>query len=373
MTRLDGTAGQAIGRAHLHAHRAAYAQRLVDLHLVPAFEQFIAPGDGRAAEIHARLAGGAGVRTHAEGRALDLDRVEHAGAVRDHHRHAVVFHRLAQGLMTDSEIIGVDAFDPGDAGRAADGLVIDLVRGITAQGLAGAGMILATGHGHRAIVEQQHGDVGLVVHGVDQRRYAAVQEGRITDGGDDRFALGAGQRHADRVADAGTHRHASIHGRQRLQGGEGVAADVAGHARIVTAQAMVAADVRTAGAQHGRAHQRRERRGRDRRACRQDAGRDQAFTDVFRRQFADAREEFLAVRGYAHGAHLGFDDRFELFDHEHPLDLRAEVTNGVACQGIGGGQLQHAGLGQHFLDIDIGHANGDDADLGAAHFAAREL
>ena len=45
--------------------------------------------DRRAAEVHARLAGEAARKRDRHRRALDLDRIEHARALGDHHRNAL--------------------------------------------------------------------------------------------------------------------------------------------------------------------------------------------------------------------------------------------------------------------------------------------
>src|SRR5450756_386321 len=92
--RRDGL--DAVNGANLRAQRTADAQRLVDLHLVAALERLVAPGDGRAADVHAGLTGIALLSDDREWRALDLDRVEHARAVGDQHGHAAIIDGVAQ-------------------------------------------------------------------------------------------------------------------------------------------------------------------------------------------------------------------------------------------------------------------------------------
>src|ERR1017187_2082499 len=77
--RRDGL--DAVHGANLRAQRTADAKRLVDLNLMAALERLLAPGDRRAADIHAGLAGIALFGNDFERRALDLDRIEHAGPV----------------------------------------------------------------------------------------------------------------------------------------------------------------------------------------------------------------------------------------------------------------------------------------------------
>src|ERR1035437_10490410 len=92
--RRDGL--DALHGANLRAQRTADTKRLVDLDLMATLERLVAPGDGRAAKVHARLTGIALFRDDREGRALDLDRVEHARAVGDQHGHAAIIDGVAQ-------------------------------------------------------------------------------------------------------------------------------------------------------------------------------------------------------------------------------------------------------------------------------------
>ena len=216
---------------------------------------WLAPGDRRAAEVHAGLTGIALLRDDFERRALDLDRVEHARPVGDQHGDAAIIDGVAQRLMHGGKVVGIDLAHPFDADRAHQRFVVDARRVLAAQRLAGAGMLLAAGHRRHVIVEQQHRDIGLVVDRVDERRNSGMQEGRIADGGDHRLGF-AGLGHADGVADRGAHRHGRVHAAQRIEAGQGVAADIAGDARAGRAHRHEARGVRAAGAQHRRTHQR---------------------------------------------------------------------------------------------------------------------
>src|SRR5664279_1354948 len=89
-SRLDAVHG-----ANLRAERTADAKRLVDLDLMAALERLVAPGNGRAADVHAGLAGIALFGDDRERRALDLDRVEHARPVGDQHGDAAIIDSVA--------------------------------------------------------------------------------------------------------------------------------------------------------------------------------------------------------------------------------------------------------------------------------------
>src|SRR5664280_3812455 len=89
----------AVHGANLRAQRTADAKRLVDLDLMAALERLLAPDNGRAAKIHARLTGIALCRDDLEWRALDLDRVEHAGTIGDQHGNAAIIDGITQRMM----------------------------------------------------------------------------------------------------------------------------------------------------------------------------------------------------------------------------------------------------------------------------------
>jgi len=71
---------------------------------------------------------------------------------------------------------------------------VDTRRFIAVDVAAVAGVVLAAGHAHRAVVEQQHRDVALVVHDVEQALHAHVHEGRIADHRQMRLSLSASPR-----------------------------------------------------------------------------------------------------------------------------------------------------------------------------------
>jgi hypothetical protein len=78
---------------------------------------------------------------------------------------------------------------------------------------AGGRVVLAAGHAHRAVVEQQDGDVAPVVGDVEQALHAHVHEGRVADHGDDLLVLvglAAALVHAQRHAHRGAHRDAGV-------------------------------------------------------------------------------------------------------------------------------------------------------------------
>ena len=129
-----------------------------------------------------------------------------------------------------------------------------------------ARVVLAAGHADGAVVEQQHGDVALVVDHVEQAPHAHVQEGRVADHGDDALVLvgfAAPLVHAERNAHRGAHRDAGVEGVPRMAGAQRVAADVARDVEVAhLRQGVIDAQVR-AGHAHGRRP--REDLGRQRR------------------------------------------------------------------------------------------------------------
>ena len=70
--------------------------------------------------------------------------------------------------------------------------------------MAGAlGIRLKTGHGGGGVVQNNHGNFGLVKDGVDHGRDAGMEEGGITQMTDHRVALASGQT----IGDAETAAH----------------------------------------------------------------------------------------------------------------------------------------------------------------------
>ena len=84
---------------------------------------------------------------------------------------------------------------------------------------------LAAGHGHRAVVEDDDGHVGVGRGGAEQGRDARMGEGRIADDRDGRIEADVGR--AAGHADARAHADAGVDGAVGGQGAQGVAADVA--------------------------------------------------------------------------------------------------------------------------------------------------
>ncbi len=271
--------------------------------------------------------------------------------------------------MHGGKVVGIDGAHPFDADRAHQRFVVHLRHVLAPERLAGAGMLLASGHRRHVIVEQHHRDIGLVVDRVDELRNSGMQEGRIADGGDDRFGL-AGLGHADGVADRRSHRHGRVHAAQRIEACQGVAADIAGDARAGRAHRHEGRGVRAAGAQHRRTHQRFRRPAALLRARRQNARLFESGAHQLGRQFAGAREEALALDLKSERADFLFDHRLEFLDHEDAVDRLAIAAQQVVRQRPGGAELQHVGVGQHFAHIGVAGAGGDDAEAGVARLPA---
>ena len=89
----------------------------------------------------------------------------------------------------------------------ADGLELVRARGI-----------LTTCHSGSQIVADDHGDVGMVIHGIQQSCHTRVREGRVAYHSDGRMLTGIGSTFGH--GDAGAHIHTTVDGlewRQRSQ------------------------------------------------------------------------------------------------------------------------------------------------------------
>ncbi|EXI73798.1 MAG: hypothetical protein AW07_02485 [Candidatus Accumulibacter sp. SK-11] len=114
-------------------------------------------------------------------------RDQDAGLAGDDHRRFGDLRLLAQGLQQHRQFIGVDQVHAfvAHAECLDEANEIDPRRLVAMDVATAAGIVLAAGHADGAIVEQQDGDVALVVNDVEQPLHAHVQEGRVADDGDD--------------------------------------------------------------------------------------------------------------------------------------------------------------------------------------------
>ena len=118
-----------------------------------------------------------------------------------------------------------------------------------------AGVGLMAGHGGGAVVEDDHQDVVLVEHGVGQAGHAGMEEGGVADEGHHRLAGGPGKAAAG--GHGGAHADQEVGHAQGRQHAQGIAADVAGIAGVVTegvADGIIDGAVRAAGTKVRRTH-----------------------------------------------------------------------------------------------------------------------
>ena len=224
---------------------------------------------------------------------------------------------------------------------------------------------LAARHAHRAVVEDQHGDVAAVVHHVEQPLHAHVQEGRIADHGDDlavRLAFAAPFVQPQRNAHRGAHRDAGVERIPRRTEAQRVTTDVAGDRGVAhLRQGVIHAEVRAGGAQGRRA-------GKD--GLWQHFGRRVRLADQTRHrrlehlrcQFAAARQDVFAMHRQPQDAHLGLDQGLDLFDHH---DLRAtsdEVADLAPRQRMRETQFKHRRIRESFAHMHVRRAGNDETD-----------
>ena len=107
---------------------------------------------------------------------------------------------------------------------------IDLGHGLSHGIDLKSGVGLKTGHGRTAVVQNHQGDIGFVVHGIDQGRHDGMIEGRIAAHGQHRLIQAELAQLAETAGHAGTRSH-GVHGfkgpESRGSQGHGIAADVA--------------------------------------------------------------------------------------------------------------------------------------------------
>ena len=240
---------------------------------------------------------------------------------------------------------------------------------------AAARVLLTASHAHRAVVEQQDGDVAAVVDDVQQALHAHVQEGRVADDGDDALVLvrrAAALVQAQGHAHGGAHGDAGIEGVPGMTGAQGVAANVAGDLGVLNlGQAVIDAQVRA-----GHAHGRRPWEDLDRHRELQGApggtlgldrlaqeGADGRTQDVGG-QFAHARQQVLAVHRDAGGADLLLQERLHLLDHHQVLDPFRQGADQAQGGRVAEAQFDQGGVREGFQDVQVGRTRGDETNAG---------
>ncbi len=365
--------------AELRAQGAAGTRLDVDLHLVPVLVHRLHVVQRRAAEPHALLAGVAELLVDdVVGVARDLAREEHAGAVGDDDGRALEGQPGPERRKTRLVVVGVDGLDVLDPQRAADRRQVDRLRLDAGQRLDVAGVGLPAGHRRDAVVLDQDGDVGPLMHGVEETGEARVQEGRVADHGDRPLLAAAGAGEALLHRDAATHLDGGVHVADRWQRREVVAADVAVHVEVELLHRRRHAAVWAAGAKDGGP------RNDGVILCgllvappRQvEAGGEETPADTHRSELAPLREPLLALADDAGGEDLFLQVRFELLDHEEAVDGGGEGPDRLDRQRVDHAELEEGRLGQRLLGADVRGAGADDADANEgtrAGLRARQL
>ena len=151
----------------------------------------------------------------------------------------------------------IDRLDHLEADGAQHPLDGDLLDHLAHHGAAGAGMRLMAGHGGGGVVEDAHGEVGLVVEGVHHTRDAAREERGVAHEGEAR-RIGLGAVDALRDGDAGAHAEARVDHVERARVAQRVAADIAAEDGLAASHGLLdgveARAVRASRAEHGRTH-----------------------------------------------------------------------------------------------------------------------
>ena len=216
--------------------------------------------NGRAADVEAVAATGALVFDHLEGFQLVVILDQHAGLIGDDDRHLGHLHFFADGLEQHRQLVRIDDVNAFrlDAQRFDQLGEIDARRLVVVNVATVARIVLATGHADRAIVEQQDGDVALVVNHVEQALHPHVQEGGIADHGDHALVL-VGFTPAlvetERNAHRGPHGNRGVQRIPGMAGTQRITADIAGNGQVADLrQRVINAEVRA-----GHAHRRRPR------------------------------------------------------------------------------------------------------------------
>ena len=274
---------------------------------------------------------------------------QHAGAAEHEHGKLLRGHGLLERAANGFGVVRVDGAHVLDADGAHDALEVELAREAALQRLAVEGVSLATRHGRGAVVQHADGSASLVVHGGDQRRQARVRERRVADDAHDGTVVGArpSQLEAMRHGNRRAHVDGGVHGGQRRQRAQRVAADVARDDGLEARELLEHQAVRAAGAERRRAAgQALGRRGM--RGLREpEGGADKAGGELaVGRQRARERGYRDAERAHALGQVLG-----GLLHHVERLHAPGEGAQRLGGQRPGAAQLEHRRVRQRLRHV----------------------
>ena len=280
--------------------------------------------DGGTAQLHALLAGAAGVGIHLDG-GLCLHGLEQdAGAAGNNDAGALGSQLLGDGLLTGGQIVGIHHRDAVNAHGAAEGLQIHLGGGVAVDVVARGGVLLVTRHTRDGVVQDDDRRVRGVIRNIHETRHARMHEGGVTDDGHGAlFGLGT----ADLVKSMDT-RHRRAHAQHRVNGVEGlshaqgVAADVTDDGDLVLGEGVEQASVGASCAHDGRTDGDGLLGG----DTLLDLHAEDAADEVLG-ELALHGEEVLAVHRKTQGLAVVLNDGIQLLNDHHAIHLGSEVGN----------------------------------------------
>ena len=223
-------------------------------------------------------------------------------------------------------------------------------------------VLLHARHGRGSIVQDQHHMAAFrrVVDHLDEAGDSAVNERAVANDAHHALRILGRQRVAQPQAhaDGRAHAYQRIHGLERRQHAQGIAADIAGDDAVQVLEGRVDAAMRTAGAQS------RRLAGNALRLRRIVALKNAAHAGGV--QFAEAEGLRLALDRDGRRPRALYQVRIAFFDDQAALDAGGEGAHPLHGQRIGHSQLQHTGLGRNFAHILERDARGNDSERGRA-------
>ena len=230
--------------------------------------------------------------------------------------------------------------------------------------LVGAGRVLSARHACGQVVGDDDGDVGFVVHGIQESGHAAVGERRVADDGNSREESGIGSAFGHR--DACSHVHTRREALEGRQCSERIATDVAKHTMVGIVgknlvQCGIDIPVSTTLTELWRTRCHVLGWSKDG-TCRP----AQCLCDIVRRKLARTRQvaretSFDRVAGTEQRLHQLLNDRLSVLDDHQLVALSSQSLNLLLGQRVLR-HLEQTGLvAQSFADIIVGNATSQNA------------
>ena len=155
---------------------------------------------------------------------LHLLQLQGAGALGDDHCHSVELDGLLHYLGGRGDVVRVDLSDELGPDSFHEGLDVQPLGLDPAEVPSDSGVGLVSGHGGSPVVQDDHDDLVVVEQRVHQRRYAGVEERRVSHERDGQLVGGLGEP-SGRTCSA-SHAYDEVGGVERRGHSEGVASDV---------------------------------------------------------------------------------------------------------------------------------------------------